>query len=124
MYNRYYYQYDIKRIQVCTLPIHALLHVPHDIRATGPVSICWSWVIERFCGLLGTESRKKKQYMNANLANQMHSRALVNYFEARYDLGLFQARRKKGYLGENEEDQGYILGSKSTQSNHDLTMID
>ncbi|PVF91703.1 hypothetical protein CPB86DRAFT_718977 [Serendipita vermifera] len=87
-FERYYYQYDINMVQVCTLPIHALLHVPYDIRATGPVSVCWSWVMERFCGFLGIAVKNGRRFPNATLAYQVHAHALVNYFEACYELGL------------------------------------
>ncbi|KAG8725717.1 hypothetical protein FRC10_007929, partial [Ceratobasidium sp. 414] len=49
-YERLYYQYDHDRLPACVLMIHALLHIPHYIRQTGPPSAMWSFVMERFCG--------------------------------------------------------------------------
>jgi hypothetical protein len=104
-------------VQVCTLPIHALLHVPYDIRATGPVSVCWSWVMERFCGFLGISAQRGRRFPNATLSYRVHTHALVNYFETRYELGLsllYRAGQKKDYLDDDIEDAGRIPGSKSS----------
>lgn len=104
------------RIQLCTLPVHALLHVPDDIRATGPVSVCWSWVMERFCGLLGIVARKGRRHPNALIANRMHQHALILYFNAQYDLGLhrlFRAGRRRDIEADEAEDPGRIQGSES-----------
>ncbi|KAG9089763.1 hypothetical protein FRC07_012261 [Ceratobasidium sp. 392] len=51
-YERLYYRYDHDRLPCCVLTIHALLHIPHYIRQTGPLSGTWCFVMERFCGLL------------------------------------------------------------------------
>lgn len=110
---RYYYQYDMDRIQVCTLPVHALLHVPADIRATGPVSSCWSWVMERFCGLLGIVATKGRRYPNTVIENRMQQHSLVLFFDAKYDLGLrslFRVGRARDWL--EDVHPGRIEGSK------------
>ncbi|KAG8695234.1 hypothetical protein FRC08_007954 [Ceratobasidium sp. 394] len=49
-YERLYYRYDHDRLPACVLTIHALLHIPHYIRQTGPPSATWSFVMERFYG--------------------------------------------------------------------------
>lgn len=49
---RLYYRYEHDRLPACPLTIHALLHIPHYIRRTGPLSGTWSFVMERFCGYL------------------------------------------------------------------------
>ncbi|QRV81018.1 Transposase family tnp2 [Ceratobasidium sp. AG-Ba] len=51
-YERLYYGNDHDRLPACVLTIHALLHIPYYIRKTGPLSITWSFVVERFCGYL------------------------------------------------------------------------
>ena len=58
---RYYYQYNITRLPACTSCVHALLHLPMDIRRTGPVWINWSFVMERYCGTIvrAVKSRSK-----------------------------------------------------------------
>jgi hypothetical protein len=50
--SRYYFQHDINRLSTCTLTIHALLHIPEDIRNCGPVWTYWCFVMERLCGIL------------------------------------------------------------------------
>ncbi|PVF92456.1 hypothetical protein CPB86DRAFT_717445 [Serendipita vermifera] len=114
-FEKYYYQYDVSMLQVCTLPIHSLLHVPYDIRSTGPVSVCWAWVMERFCGTLGIAADKGRRYPNTTLAYRVHAHALINYFEARYNLGLkalYRTGRIKDYLDEDIEDPGRIPNSQ------------
>jgi hypothetical protein len=49
---RIYYQNNPKRLPVCTLPIHTLLHLADCIEAWGPVWCYWSFPMERFCGFL------------------------------------------------------------------------
>ncbi|KAG9083533.1 hypothetical protein FS749_005958 [Ceratobasidium sp. UAMH 11750] len=49
-YEQYYYQYASYRLPACPLTIHALLHIPHYIRMTGPPWTSWAFVMERFCG--------------------------------------------------------------------------
>ena len=46
---------------MCTSCVHALLHIPNDIRQNGPVWAHWSYVLERFCGIIiaGNKSRSK-----------------------------------------------------------------
>jgi hypothetical protein len=104
------------QIQVCTLPVHALLHVPYDIRATGPVSGCWSWVMERFCGILGIVATKGRRFPNSVIANRMLQHALVLFFDAQYDLGLRRLFRTGRMRDHDEERPGYIDGSKFTPS--------
>ena len=61
---RIYYQDDPKRLPVCTLPIHSLLHIADCIRGWGPVWCYWSFPMERFCGHLkhGGVSSKRHPY--------------------------------------------------------------
>jgi hypothetical protein len=60
IYKRLYFQYDMKRLPVCPITIHALLHIAPGIRKGGPVWSYWEWAMERFCGrlLCGIKSRR------------------------------------------------------------------
>ncbi|KZV77781.1 hypothetical protein PENSPDRAFT_679310 [Peniophora sp. CONT] len=51
-FERIYYQYNNTCLSVCTLPLHALLHIANDIRHMGPVWCYWAFPTERFCGSL------------------------------------------------------------------------
>jgi hypothetical protein len=51
--TRYYYCYDAERLKACRLVFHYLLHTAICIRRYGPPSIYWSYVMERYCGMLG-----------------------------------------------------------------------
>jgi len=107
------------RIQVCTLPVHALLHVPQDIRSSGPVSGCWSWVMERFCSLLGIVAKKGRRYPNPVITSRMHQHALILFFNAQYDLGLERLFRAGHTETRSDEDglyPGLIQGSQLLSS--------
>jgi len=104
----------MSRLQVCTLPVHALLHVPQDIRSSGPVSVCWSWVMERFCGLLGIVSKKGRRHPNTFIASRMHQHSLIHFFDSQYDLGLcrlFRVGRTQSSFSDDEPDPRVIPGS-------------
>lgn len=57
---RIYFQNDPKRLPVCTLPIHSLLHLADCIKGWGPLWCYWSFPMERFCGHLkpGVSSKR------------------------------------------------------------------
>ena len=48
--SRLYYQYKPERLPACPLTIHALLHIPDQIRWMGPCWTMWAFPIERQCG--------------------------------------------------------------------------
>lgn len=52
-YEKYYYRYEAERLPACRLVFHYLLHLAHCIKLHGPPSGYWSYVMERFVGLLG-----------------------------------------------------------------------
>ena len=45
-----YYQHKPERLPACPLIIHALLHIPDQIRWMGPCWTTWAFPIERQCG--------------------------------------------------------------------------
>jgi hypothetical protein len=49
---RIYYQYDEKRLSVCTLQFHMLLHIADSIEQAGPIWVYWVFAMERMCGRL------------------------------------------------------------------------
>ncbi|KAJ7937868.1 hypothetical protein B0H13DRAFT_2302339 [Mycena leptocephala] len=51
-FEKLYYQYNLDRLPVCTLPIHGLLHIAVSIRIMGPSWCYWAYPMERFCGSL------------------------------------------------------------------------
>src|SRR5260221_9370915 len=48
--SSFYYQHKPKRLPACPLTIHALLHIPDQIRWMGPWWTTWAFPIERQCG--------------------------------------------------------------------------
>ena len=45
-----YYQHKPERLPACPLTIHALLHIPDQIKWMGPCWTTWAFPIERQCG--------------------------------------------------------------------------
>jgi hypothetical protein len=45
-----YYQHKPERLPACPVTIHALLHIPDQIRWMGPCWTTWAFPIERQCG--------------------------------------------------------------------------
>lgn len=93
---RLYYQYDIDKLSACPLTVHALLHVPGDIRKNGPPCMNWSFVMERWCGwLLPAVKSRKLPYVS--LALRQHQIAMLRDIELRYDLAnILQPRKIQG----------------------------
>lgn len=56
-----YYQYQPDRVSACTVTLHALLHIPDYIEATGPVWATWAFPTERYCGSL-TPAVKSRRF--------------------------------------------------------------
>src|SRR5713226_5544773 len=50
-----YYQYKPEQLPACPLMIHALLHIPDQIRWMGPCWTTWAFPIERQCGVLSMQ---------------------------------------------------------------------
>ncbi|QRV79766.1 Transposase family tnp2 [Ceratobasidium sp. AG-Ba] len=59
-YEELYFQKKRRRLQACTLPVHALLHIADDIEAMGPVWCYWSFAMERFNGSLARATKSRR----------------------------------------------------------------
>ena len=84
--NRIYYQYNPGRLAVCTLPVHALLHLAQDIRQAGPVWCYWAFPMERFCGKLSA-SAKSRRWPYRSLSYRICDMEHLNQIKILYDLG-------------------------------------
>ena len=82
---RYYYQYRAERLTTCRITVHALLHLVDDIKRTGPVWVNWSFVMERFCGLL-LPAIKSKRKPYACLNKRLLQVSQLAQITARYQL--------------------------------------
>lgn len=82
---RFYYQYDPDKLSACTLMIHNLLHVAPDIRATGPVSSSWAFVMERHCGNL-LPAIKSRLNPYGSLDHQNKRLSQLNHLVIQFDL--------------------------------------
>ncbi|KAF8213933.1 hypothetical protein K438DRAFT_991177 [Mycena galopus ATCC 62051] len=48
--NRMYFQYNVERLSICPLTIHALLHIAPGIKFARPVWCYWVFPMECYCG--------------------------------------------------------------------------
>jgi hypothetical protein len=60
-----YYQHEPERLPACPLTIHALLHIPDQIRWMGPCWTTWAFPIERQCGYFQRSIQSRRNpYVN------------------------------------------------------------
>jgi hypothetical protein len=60
-----YYQHNPERLPACPLTIHALLHIPDQIRWMGPCWTTWAFPIERQCGYFQRSIQNRRNpYVN------------------------------------------------------------
>lgn len=83
--NRLYFQDDMDRLPVCTLPLHYLLHIADNIRKLGPVWNYWAFSMERFCGSLGGSIHSRK-HPYASLARRVLELAQLFQLKSVYHL--------------------------------------
>ncbi|KAI0682508.1 hypothetical protein BC835DRAFT_1298874 [Cytidiella melzeri] len=84
-YEEYYYQYEDFRLDFCVLPIHGLLHIADDIRTLGPMSVTWTFYLERYCGFLKRELQSRSQpWRNIDIRLQHFAR--LSQLQVLYDL--------------------------------------
>jgi hypothetical protein len=84
--GRIYHQYNLNRLAVCTLPVHALLHVADDIRQAGPVWCYWAFAMERYCGLLASSGKSRRSPF-ISISYHICDMAQLNQIKVFYDLG-------------------------------------
>jgi hypothetical protein len=67
------------------MPVHALLHIADDIRQVGPVWCYWAFAMERYCGLLAT-SRKSRRDPFVSLSRRIRDIVQLNQIKVKYNL--------------------------------------
>ena len=77
-YERLYYRCEPKRLPVCSVNIHYLVHLASHIRDCGPMRYCWQYPMERYCGIIKPMARSKSQ-LSTSLANGVITREHFNH---------------------------------------------
>ncbi|KAJ7312327.1 hypothetical protein DFH08DRAFT_717812 [Mycena albidolilacea] len=105
-FEKYYYQYNPARLSVCTLTLHAMLHIPDDILNAGPMWCYWNYVTERFVGYLVRSSKSRKNPY-ASFARRLREIAQNNLIKVKYQLyrELDLSDRRE------EESRGHTIAS-------------
>ncbi|KAF9063147.1 hypothetical protein BDP27DRAFT_1427198 [Rhodocollybia butyracea] len=84
-FKRLYFQYDTKRLPVCTLTIHIILYLCDDILFCGPSWSTWTLWGERFCGFLQNQVSSHSAPF-ANLTNRLIYAAYLTQIVSCFDL--------------------------------------
>ncbi|KAI5822604.1 hypothetical protein K523DRAFT_318073 [Schizophyllum commune Tattone D] len=84
-FEKLYYQNNPERVQVCTLNVHALLHIADGIVAMGPVWTYWAFPMERYCGRLQRVIRSRR-YPWSNLDAHILATAQLAQLRVRFGL--------------------------------------
>ena len=67
-YERLYYQNEPRRLSVCTVNVHYLLHLPLYIQQCGPARYWWQFPMERYCGEIKPMATSKSR-LSESVAN-------------------------------------------------------
>ncbi|KAI0671051.1 hypothetical protein C8Q78DRAFT_973583 [Trametes maxima] len=84
-YEQIYYQYDATRLPMCTLTIHALLHIADSIKAVGPVWAYWAFPMERYCGSL-QPAIQSRRFPYSSINRYVVDRARLTHIKLVYGL--------------------------------------
>ncbi|KAI8990584.1 hypothetical protein BD414DRAFT_459234 [Trametes punicea] len=84
-FERLYYQYDPKRLSMCPLTLHALLHIGDSLEDIAPVWAVWEFPTERYCGML-IPAVKSRRYPYASLNQYALDVAQLSQIALRYDI--------------------------------------
>ncbi|TBU31203.1 hypothetical protein BD311DRAFT_786599 [Dichomitus squalens] len=86
-FERLYYKGDPSRLSCCTLALHALLHIAHDIRQAGPVWVYWAFAMERYCGRLQS-AIKSRRFPWSNLDHFIEIDSLLSLVKYNHHLDI------------------------------------
>lgn len=106
---RLYYRYDPSRLPFCTSNIHGMLHIPDDIRISGPLWTAWAFVMERICSL--TVRAVKSRLNPFGSLNQYFKRiAQLSHIRNKYNLS---SRLEPDNLDTQDHDEDNDLTSSA-----------
>ena len=112
--NRLYYQENPKRLPVCTLPIHTLLHIADCIEGWGPVWCYWSYPMEQFCGHLKNGGAASKRFPYKSLDNYVFDWTTLWHLGAVYNI-RDRLQLKKPRKASSSDSRLEVPGCESEQ---------
>ena len=80
LYKQLYYRKDPKRLPMCTVNIHYLIHFASYIQDCGPTWYWWQFPIKHFCNIIKLKAHSKSQF-NASLINIIIITKYLNYLQ-------------------------------------------
>jgi len=87
-----YYQHKSKRLPACPLTIHALLHIPDQIRWMGPCWTTWAFPIKRQCRYF-QRSIHSRRNPYANMSQHLTDLSQLQQVKILYNLTDEQLRK-------------------------------
>jgi hypothetical protein len=93
-FEQLYYQQDPRRLPVCTINVHYLVHIPSHVEDCGPGRGYWQFPMERFCGIIKPMARSKSQ-LSVSLANGVIISELLHH--ARFTRETEPLRQDNSY---------------------------
>src|SRR6266404_5176603 len=97
MASSLYYQHKPERLPACPLTIHALLHIPDQIRWMGLCWTTWAFPIERQCGYF-QRSVQNRQNSYMNMDQHLIDLSQLWQIKILYNLTDEQLRKPPKYL--------------------------
>lgn len=94
---RLYYKLDYNRLAACRLVFHQLAHVAQTIRDFGPLPVTWSFVMERYVGVLG-RSVRSNLHIARNMANNAFLMTQQRHISMKFDLTEDNKRRSNASM--------------------------
>lgn len=74
----YVYQREFNRLPACTSQVHLLLHLPQQIKTSGPPRAYWSFPVERICADVVDKLKSKKHpYRNLTLEMERSEKVCI-----------------------------------------------
>ncbi|KAK4699900.1 hypothetical protein P7C70_g6352, partial [Phenoliferia sp. Uapishka_3] len=84
-YELIYFQRKAENLKFCTYVLHAVLHLADNMTWCGPLHLYWSFIMERYCQMLGnlvTSKLHPYKSLSNNLETQQRLKSISNRFAA------------------------------------------
>ncbi|KAG8759066.1 hypothetical protein FRC12_009857 [Ceratobasidium sp. 428] len=109
-FERYYYQNNPNRMEVCTVNIHYLLHLVDAIEQLGPPGGYWLFLMERFCSLVGSVVKSwwfPFENISRNIRDRMQLKILRHLYGSHGSLGFLRESQSNNEDGDADTFPDY-----------------
>lgn len=78
-YELLYYQNNERRMKLCTVNFHCLMHLRQHLMDAGPACYWWQFPMERYCGIIVPMARSKSR-ISQSLMNALVVTEHLNHY--------------------------------------------